>query len=53
MKSKKNKVIRGMFQYGESAFPSSKDKREKIMREVEEIMRSVDKLNSKRRSNKS
>ncbi|MFD0714770.1 hypothetical protein [Paenibacillus sp. GCM10027626] len=39
MKSKNSKVIRGKFRLGENAFPSSKEKREKIMRDVERINR--------------
>lgn len=39
VKSKNDKVIRGRFRLGENALPSSKDKREKIMRDLERIMR--------------
>jgi hypothetical protein len=39
VKAKNSKVIRGKFRLGENAFPTSKDKREKIMRDVERINR--------------
>ncbi|MFB5269557.1 hypothetical protein ACE41H_22620 [Paenibacillus enshidis] len=39
MKENHRKVIRGKFRFGENAFPSSKEKREKIMRDVERINR--------------
>ncbi|MBE9914598.1 hypothetical protein G8C92_11200 [Paenibacillus donghaensis] len=37
MKDKNNRVIRGKFRLGENAFSSAKEKRERIMRDVERI----------------
>lgn len=47
VKSKNDKVVRGRFRLGENAFPSSKDKREKIMRDVERIMKKCPQIGKK------
>lgn len=41
MRTKNNKVILGKFRLGENAFPSSKEKREKIESEIASINKKI------------
>lgn len=46
MTQKKETVIRGKFRLGENAFPSSREKTERIMKEVAEINKRWSKIKS-------
>lgn len=46
MTRKKENLIRGKFRLGENAFPSSREKTERIMKEIDEINKKWSKIKS-------
>ena len=45
MKDSKSKVVRGRFRLGENAFPTAKEKRETVEREMDAIFKNYEKKN--------